>query len=267
MSNRGFEAAVNSRNFTGDFSWDTDFNISFNRNRFDYVALTEFYYTARTSDVISDNVVRNEPGRALGGFFGYIADGVDPETGQLIYRDLNQDGKVTSTDRTYIGDPNPDFTFGLTNSFSWKNFNLSVFLQGSYGNDIFNASRIETEGMYDGKNQSTRVLDRWRIPGQITDVPKAGFDLRNSSYFVEDGSYLRVKNVSLGYNVRSNALTRLGINRLQPYVSATNLLTWTNYSGMDPEVNQWGNSGAVQGIDWGTYPQSRTFVVGVNVEF
>src|SRR5690606_5744434 len=95
MSNRGFEVAVNSRNFTGDFSWDTDFNISFNRNRFDDVALTEFYYTARTSDVISDNVVRNEPGRALGGFFGYIADGVDPETGQLIYRDLNQDGKVT----------------------------------------------------------------------------------------------------------------------------------------------------------------------------
>ncbi|MGK6350556.1 SusC/RagA family TonB-linked outer membrane protein [Parapedobacter sp. DT-150] len=267
MSNRGFEVAVNSRNFTGDFSWDTDFNISFNRNRFDDVALTEFYSTAPTSDVISDHVVRNVPGRALSGFYGYVSDGVDPETGQLIYRDLNQDGKVSPTDRSYIGDPNPDFTFGLTNTFSWKNFNLSVFLQGSYGNDIFNASRIETEGMYDGKNQSTRVLDRWRIPGQITDVPRANFDLRNSSYFVEDGSYLRVKNVSLGYNVRSNALTRLGITRVQPYISATNLLTWTNYSGMDPEVNQWGNSGAVQGIDWGTYPQSRSFVVGINVEF
>jgi len=267
MSNRGVEVAVNSRNFTGDFSWETDFNISFNRNRFDYVALTPFYWAARTSDVISDQVVRNEPGRPLGGFYGYVADGVDPETGQLMYRDLNDDGKITPTDRTYIGDPNPDFTFGLTNSFSWKNFNLSVFLLGSYGNDIFNASRIETEGMYDGKNQSVRVLDRWRIPGQITDVPKAGFDLRNSSYFVEDGSYLRVKNVSLGYNVRSEGLSRLGITRLQPYVSATNLLTWTRYSGMDPEVNQWGNSGAVQGIDWGTYPQSRSFVVGVNVEF
>ncbi|PPL01663.1 SusC/RagA family TonB-linked outer membrane protein [Parapedobacter indicus] len=267
MSNRGFEIAVNSRNFIGDFSWDTDFNISFNRNRFDYVALTPFYWAAPTSDVISDQVVRNGPGRPLSGFYGYVADGVDPETGQLIYRDLNEDGKITPTDRSYIGDPNPDFTFGLTNTLSWKNVNLSVFLQGSYGNDIFNASRIETEGMYDGKNQSTRVLDRWRIPGQVTDVPKAGFDLRNSSYFVEDGSYLRVKNISLGYNVRSDALTRLGINRLQPYISATNLLTWTNYSGMDPEVNQWGNSGAVQGIDWGTYPQNRSFVVGINVEF
>ena len=267
MSNRGFEVAVNSRNFTGEFGWDTDFNISFNRNRFDYVALTPFYSTGKTSDVITDDVVRNEPGRPLSGFYGYVAGGVDPETGQLIYQDLNGDGKITPTDRDYIGDPNPDFTFGLTNTFSWKNFNLSVFLQGSYGNDIFNASRIETEGMYDGKNQSTRVLNRWRIPGQITDVPKAGFDLRNSSYFVEDGSYLRVKNVSLGYNVRSEALTRIGIGRLQPYISATNLLTWTNYSGMDPEVNQWGNSGAVQGIDWGTYPQSRSFVVGINVEF
>src|SRR5690606_41313155 len=126
---------------------------------------------------------------------------------------------------------------------------------------IFNASRIETEGMYDGKHQSTRVLDRWRIPGQLTDVPKAGFHLRNSSYFVEDGSYLRVKNVSLGYNVRSNALTRLGIKRLQPYVSATNLLTWTNYSGMYPEVNQRVNSGSVHGKDWDTYQHHRSYVV------
>lgn len=92
--------------------------------------------------------------RALGGFYGYISDGVDPETGELMYRDLNNDGKISSSDRTYIGDPNPDFTYGMTNTFSWKGFNLSIFIQGSYGNDIYNASRIETEGMYDGKNQS-----------------------------------------------------------------------------------------------------------------
>lgn len=268
MINRGFEAAVSSKNLVeGPLTWDTDFNISFNRNRLEELSLQKIYTTATTSDAIREHVVRNEPGRALGGFFGYVSDGVDPETGELIYRDNNADGKVTAADRTYIGDPNPDFIFGLTNTLSLKGFNLSVFLQGSYGNDIFNASRIETEGMYDGKNQSDRVLDRWQVPGQITDVPKANFDLRNSSYFVEDGSYLRVKNVALSYNIRGDALTRLGINRLQPYVSATNLLTWTNYSGMDPEVNQWGNSGQVQGIDWGTYPQSRAFVFGVNVEF
>ena len=212
-------------------------------------------------------VVRNEPGRALGGFYGYISDGVDPETGELMYRDLNNDGKISSSDRTYIGDPNPDFTYGMTNTFSWKGFNLSIFIQGSYGNDIYNASRIETEGMYDGKNQSTRVLNRWKIPGQITDMPKANFKLLNSTYFVEDGSYLRLKDVSLSYNFKGKLLKKWGITRLQPYFTATNLLTWTSYSGMDPEVNQWGNSGTVQGIDWGTYPHCRSYVFGINVEF
>lgn len=267
MSNRGFEFSVNSKNFTGAFAWDTDFNISFNRNKLEKLELQKIYSDGWTSDVLHEPVVRNEPGRSLGGFYGYISDGVDPETGELIYRDRNQDGKITSTDRTYIGNPNPDFTFGLTNSFSWKNLNLMVFIQGSYGNDVYNASRIETEGMYDGKNQSTQVLNRWRIPGQVTSVPKAGFDLKNSSYFVEDGSYLRVKDLSLSYNVKALFLKRIGVSKLQPYFTASNLLTWTNYSGMDPEVNQWGSSGAVQGIDWGTYPHSRSFVFGLNVEF
>ncbi|MDR0332862.1 MAG: TonB-dependent receptor [Dysgonamonadaceae bacterium] len=268
MTNRGFELHINSQNTQGrELAWDTDFNISFNRNRLEKLELQQIYNTAVTSNVINEAVVRNQPGRPLGGFFGYIADGVDPETGELIYRDINGDGRISSTDRTFIGDPNPKFTFGLTNTLSWKQFTLSVFLQGSYGNDIFNASRIETEGMYDGKNQSTRVLDRWKVPGQITDVPKAGFDLKNSSYFIENGSYLRVKDVSLSYNIRGNVLRKVGVTRLQPYFTVTNLITLTGYTGMDPEVNQWGNSGAVQGIDWGTYPHSRSFVGGVNIEF
>lgn len=267
MTNTGFEVLVNTQNIRKPFSWNTDFNISFNKNKLESLELQKIYNAATTSDVINEAVVRNEPGRSLGGFFGYISDGVDPETGQLMYRDLNDDSKISSSDRTYIGDPNPDFIFGLTNSFAYKKFNLSVFLQGSYGNDIFNASRIETEGMYDGKNQSTKVLTRWRVPGQITDVPKANYNLKNSTYFIEDGSYLRVKNISLSYNIQGALLKKLNISRLQPYLSVSNLLTWTNYSGMDPEVNQFGNSGAIQGIDWGTYPQSKSFVFGINVEF
>ena len=268
MRNSGIEVDLHSLNIqAGDFNWGTDFNISFNRNKLTKLELQKVYYDAKTADVVNDYVVRNEPGRALGGFYGYISDGVDPETGELMYRDLNNDGKISSSDRTYIGDPNPDFTYGMTNTFSWKGFNLSIFIQGSYGNDIYNASRIETEGMYDGKNQSARVLNRWKIPGQITDVPKANFKLLNSTYFVEDGSYLRLKDVSLSYNVKGKLLKKWGITRLQPYFTATNLLTWTNYSGMDPEVNQWGNSGTVQGIDWGTYPHCRSYVFGINVEF
>lgn len=268
MMNRGFELAVNSRNFTGAFTWNTNFNISFNKNKLKHLALQQIYYDAETTDALHQiKVVRNEPGRPLGGFYGYINDGVDPETGELMYRDLNEDGRVSSSDRTYIGNPNPDFTFGLTNTFSYKGFNLSVFLQGSVGNDIFNASKADVQGMYDLKNQSREVLKRWRTPGQITDIPKAGFDMQPSSFFIEDGSYLRVKDVTLSYNFKGNMLERAGISRLQPYVTFNNLLTFTKYKGMDPEVNQWGNSGAVQGIDWGTYPHSRTFVFGVNLEF
>ncbi|MDR0581935.1 MAG: TonB-dependent receptor [Prevotellaceae bacterium] len=268
MTNQGFEFSVNSRNLQGEFSWNTDFNISFNKNKLESLELQKIYYTATTTDALHETpVVRNEPGRAMGGFWGYISDGVDPETGELMYRDLNNDGRVSSTDKTYIGDPNPDFTFGLTNTFSWKNFTLNIFLQGSYGNDIFNASKYEMEGMFDLKNQSIRVLDRWRTPGQITDVPKAGFYIEPSSHVIEDGSYLRVKDITLSYNFTGRFLQKLGVSRLQPYFTAQNLLTWTAYSGMDPEVNQWGNSGAVQGIDWGTYPHSRMYVFGLNIEF
>lgn len=268
MMNRGFEFAVNSRNLTGKLNWNTDFNISFNKNELKSLELQQIYYDAETTDAFHQmRVVRNEPGRPLGGFYGYISDGVDPETGELMYRDINEDGKITASDKTYIGDPNPVFTYGLTNTFSYKGFNLNIFIQGSVGNDIFNASKGDTQGMYDLKNQSTEVLKRWRTPGQITDVPKAGFNLQPSSYFVEDGSYLRVKDVTFSYNFRGGVLNKLGISRLQPYMTASNLLTLTRYDGMDPEVNEWGNNGAVQGIDWGTYPHSKTFVFGVNVEF
>lgn len=180
---------------------------------------------------------------------------------------MNEDGLVSAGDRTYIGDPNPDFTFGLTNTFSYKGFDLSVLLQGSVGNDIYNVSRMDSEGMFDGRNQSTRVLERWRVPGQKTDVPRVGFNQQNSTYYLEDGSYLRVKDVTLAYNVPRNMLKKMGLTRLMPYISLSNLLTFTNYSGRDPEVNQHGDSGAVQGIDWGTYPLNRSFVVGLKVEF
>ena len=267
VENKGWEFSVSSKNFTGNFQWDTDFNISFNRNKLTHLMLTQVYYNARTTDYVNEYVVRNTPGMPLGSFWGYIADGVDPETGELNYRDVNGDGIVSASDRTYIGDPNPDFTYGMTNTFRWKGVTLSILLQGTYGNDVYNVSKMETQGMYDGKNQTTEVLDRWQVPGQITDVPKAGFDLRNSTYFLEDGSYLRVKDISLSYDVPRKVLKPLHLTRLMPYVSATNLLTITSYSGMDPEVNQYGNSGAVQGIDWGTYPMCRSFVVGMKVEF
>ncbi len=267
MENKGFEFTISSKNFTGAFKWNTDFNISFNRNKLKSLKFVPIQWAAGTSEVVAEYVVRNVPGRPLGSFYGYVAEGVDPETGDMIYKDVNEDGIISASDRTYIGDPNPDFVYGLTNSFSFKGFDLSILIQGTYGNDVYNVSRMETEGMYDGRNQSTRVLRRWQIPGQVTDVPRVNWNIKNSSYFVEDGSYLRVKDISLSYNVPLQYISHIGLTKLQPYVSATNLITLTKYKGRDPEVNQYGNSGAVQGLDWGTYPSSRSFVVGVKVEF
>ena len=260
MTNKGLEFTVNSQNLVGAFKWETNFNISFNRNKLTKLTFKKIYYDAEVGDQIKDYAVRNMPGRPLGSFYGYVSYGVDPETGDLILSD----------EPAYIGDPNPDFTFGMTNTFSYKNFELNILLQGSYGNDIFNASKIETEGMYDARNQAAIVVERWRRPGMITKIPKAGFlndDTVMSSYFIEDGSYLRVKNITLSYRFYGELLKRWGISRLQPYITAGNLLTLTKYSGMDPEVNQWGNNGGVQGIDWGTYPQTKSFIFGVNVEF
>jgi hypothetical protein len=155
----------------------------------------------------------------------------------------------------------------MTNTFQFYGVTISFLLQGSYGNDVFNASRIETEGMYDAKNQSTRVLDRWRRPGMITSIPKAGFDMKVSDYFIEDGSYIRLKDLTIGYEFSGDWMKKIGMTRLQPYFSAQNLFTLTKYLGMDPEVNQYGNSGTVQGLDYGTYPQTRSFVLGVNIAF
>ncbi|GIM56515.1 SusC/RagA family TonB-linked outer membrane protein [Capnocytophaga canimorsus] len=271
MENKGIELGLNSRNFTGNFSWNTNFNISFNRNKLTKLELQKIYYYAVTSEATSEKVVRLEEGKPLGQFWGYISQGVNPQTGDIVYADINNDGVITPEDKTHIGDPNPDFTFGLTNDFSFKNFALSIFLQGSYGNDIYNASRIETEGMYNYRNQSTEVLRRWTTPGQQTDIPRAVAGTQNimtSSRWVEDGSYLRVKQITLSYDVPLDGIKRLGIKKIQPYFTAQNLFTWTTYKGFDPEVNQFsGNNEPVLGIDWGTYPQTKTFIFGLNVEF
>ena len=270
MSNYGFEVSVSSRNIVRkDFNWTTDLNVSINRNKLEKLDLQQVYYYAKTADMTNDNVIRMTPGHALSKFWGYISEGVDPETGDLIYSDRNGDGVITPLDKTWIGDANPKFTFGMTNNFSWKGLNLNVLITGSYGNDIFNASRISTEGMYSGNNQTTAVLRRWRIPGQITDMPRAttsNYNVRNSTRWVEDGSYLKVKNITLSYDITSPRLRRANISRIQPYITLQNFITWTGYSGYDPEVSM-SESATQMGIDWGTYPNVRTVVVGLNVNF
>jgi hypothetical protein len=183
---------------------------------------------------------------------------------------LNSDGVITSQDRTIIGNALPKYTFGVTNTFSYKGITLDVLLTGSQGNDIFNASRIDLEGMKDSKNQSTAVLDHWTTPGQITDVPKPGpgsgivAPTANSTRWIEDGSYVRLKSITLGYNFKKF----WGLNSLKLYVTGQNLYTWTKYSGFDPEVSAFnGNVGTAPGVDYGTYPQVRTYILGLKAGF
>ncbi|MGV8092935.1 MAG: TonB-dependent receptor [Mangrovibacterium sp.] len=271
MKNKGIELAISSRNIENKkLKWDTDFNISWNDNEMTRLGLNKVYYYASTYTTEQPAIILKE-GYSLGTFYGYVSKGVDPETGNIIYEDRNNNGILDPEDRTKIGDAQPKFIFGMTNTFSYANFSLSLFFQGSYGNDIFNASKIDMTGMMDFRNQSTEVLGRWKRPGMEVDVPRPGNieNIYNSSRFVEDGSYLRLKNVTLSYNFnpKSGFARKSGIRRLQPYVTAQGLFTWTKYSGYDPEVNAYGASAVELGVDYGTYPQSKAIILGVNVEF
>ncbi len=273
IQNRGLDFNLSTVNLGRDrrLGWRTDFNLSFNRNKVLRLDFTDVYYFGR---IYSNNqdVAIVKKGLPLGSFFGYISDGVDPETGDLKYRDVNKNGIFDPGDRTIIGNGNPKFTFGLTNTLSWRRIDLNLFFQGSYGNDVFNATRIDLEGMFDSKNQSTAVLRRWTPDNRNTDIPRAigggkVDNVFNSTRFVEDGSYIRLKQLTISYNFRPERLKRAGIGKLSAYVTGQNLLTLTKYSGFDPEVNAFGQSATELGIDYGTYPQARTATVGVNMEF
>jgi TonB-linked SusC/RagA family outer membrane protein len=273
LENKGLEFVVSSVNIDKkDLRWSTDFNIAFNRNKITDLQLSQVYYYASVEN--RDNIIILQKGLALGTFYGYVSEGVDPQTGNIKYKDVNGDGNVTPQDRTVIGSAQPKFTYGLNNNIDYKNWSLSFLLQGSQGNKVFNASRMETEGMYDSKNQSTEVLHRWTTPGQVTDIPKATngdvTNSRTSSRFVENGSFLRMKSTTLSYKLPESAISRLHLNKLMVYATAQNLFTITKYKGFDPEVNAFStdaNNGVTLGIDYGTYPVARTFIVGLNLQF
>lgn len=270
--NKGLEFNLSTINFDKSrFKWSSDFNMSFNRNEVTKLDYTKVYFFGR---IYSNNQEVNilQVGLPLGAFYGYVSEGVDPETGDIIYSDLNNDGILGSGDRKVIGYGMPDFTFGFTNNLSYDRFSLNLFFQGSYGNDIFNATRVDLEGMFDSKNQSVDVLERWQNPGDITDMPRAVGggnvdNVNNSTRFIEDGSYIRLKSVTLSYTVLKNNPRVKAIRNLSVYVTGQNLLTLTKYTGFDPEVNSFGSSAVSMGVDYGTYPQSRSIVFGLNVEF
>ncbi|WP_219224208.1 SusC/RagA family TonB-linked outer membrane protein [Pedobacter antarcticus] len=271
MENKGLEFALSTKNFQRpNFTWSTDLNISFNRNK--VTSLGETTKSLNFGGLYErDAAVRVEEGRPLGSFYGYIFEGVNPNNGDAIYTDLNNDGKIDANDRTFLGSAQAKFNYGVNNNLTLGNWGLSVFFQGVQGNKIFNASRIETEGMYDAKNQSAAVLNRWTTPGQITDVPRAlkqsSQNSLTSSRFVENGSYLRLKTATFSYNFGATTLGKWKMDKLMVFATGYNILTFTKYTGLDPEVNRYGANGPDMGVDYGTYPQARSFLFGINVGF
>ena len=267
----------------GDFRWNTQINVSIDRNKAIQLGTNDTPIGGYNNQ---EDFNRTAVGKPLGMFYGYIYDGVfmtqdeyeagpkhaSSMVGTVRMKDLNNDNVIDMDDRTFIGNPNPDFTFGITNEFSWKNFDASLLLTGSVGNDIVDETLGWTENLDGCFNVLRRVADRWRSE----DNPGAGVVPRTrtgttelfrftNSRWVSDGSYLRVKNLTLGYTVplKKNPY----IKGLRVYASGQNLLTWTAYDGMNPEISGKGSDGLRQGVDNTAYPVARTFSIGVNVKF
>lgn len=288
IENKGFEIALNTVNFDGGaegFNWSTDFNISFNRNK-----VVELYEGQDIFYGFGGNSLVLREGEPIGTFYGFISDGVfstnaevpaerqaqGVQAGDINFRDLNGDNIINANDLTIIGDAQPDFVGGLTNTLRYKNFDMNIFMQFSYGNDIANPAHQYQKHLgndFLDDNMLDDVLDRWQQEGDVTDTPRATVDdpnnnnRSNSSRFIYDGSYLRIKNMALGYTLPKSVTERFSVRSLRIYAQAQNLVTFTDYPGFDPEVNFAGTSNTTLGVDFYTFPQARTFTFGVNVGF
>lgn len=300
VENKGFEFTLASRNLTGAFEWDMEINFARNKNQI--LSLpdgNEIQYGSGPGHMVglgSTQVLRE--GYPVGSFFGWIYDGVYQEGDNFIpgggfeqvaggekFRDIDgirdaageltgqPDGELNSNDRDIIGNPHPDFIWGWNNDFKWKNFDLNIFFQGSYGNDILSYTLMELDLLAGINNATTNALNRWTPTNTDTDVPVArvGRTRRVSTRWIYDGTFTRLKNLAVGYNFPQPVLDKLKINRLRVYLSAQNILTFTQYEGYDPEVN-YQSSGATNGnrnlgLDYGSYPNAKSYTVGLNIGF
>lgn len=283
VENHGYELSIESDNFTNQFTWTTAFNISFNRNKVLELG-GESYKEMDEADghLKTGSIRRLIVGKPIGVFYGYRFDGIfqnEEECKQLKtspspigvglrrYKDLNGDGKIdASNDREILGDSNPKFYGGLTNTFSYKGFELNAFLQFSYGGKIFNYNALVLETPTGGQNAYAALVNRWTPENHSNIYPKASTNrvVLVSDRFVEDGSFLKFKTLSLSYSFPNQRIKY--IQGLRLYITVQNLLTWTNYRGYDPEVSYRGASTLEAGEDFGGYPQSKTIQFGVKFD-
>jgi TonB-dependent starch-binding outer membrane protein SusC len=273
LENKGVEFVLNTNNFVGDFKWSTSLNWAANRNK-----------VLDIQNQIIEGGIRNMnrvvQGQPIGVFYTVQYAGVDPANGdaQFYKNDTEGDGvkvnnaQYNSAKRVVVGNPNPKWVGGITNTFSYKGIDLSVFLNGVYGNDVnfYGVGQYASaNGIYED-NQTKDQLNAWTPTNTVTDVPEARFFRGNgnqpSSRYIFDGSYMRVRNVILSYNLPKRLLSKIRLDKMRVYVSATNLATFTKYKGWDPEVNSdTFTSNFAQGNDFYTPPMPRTILFGFNI--
>ncbi|MEZ5070931.1 MAG: hypothetical protein R2751_08175 [Bacteroidales bacterium] len=289
MDNRGFDFSIGYRSkLTGDFTWDVELTGGHYKNEIIKIdGESDFFYGPVSGRFGNVNI--NQLGYPIGSFYGYDVegifqdqadvdahasqDGADP--GRFKYRDVNGDGAITAADKTIIGSPHPDFTGGLNFNANWRNFDLSMFVFGSFGHDIFDITKEFTVfRLYNTNVRQDRLTDSWEPDNTDAKYPQLDqndtYSMQYNSFYVEDASYVRLKNLQLGYTLPKMSW----FQNVRIFVQAQNLFTWTNYSGYDPALPSISTDGATgnqadqgMGIDRGTYPASKIFSIGINANF
>jgi TonB-dependent starch-binding outer membrane protein SusC len=283
IDNNGIELTLNTVNFNRAFGWRTSVNFTKNTNK-----VIDLGSNGNLVGVIQRiPVTRTEEGKPISFFYGYKVDGIfqtvaeiaespkqgnDVRPGDIKFKDLNGDGIINDADQTMIGSPLPDFALNLNNSFDYKGFDLSIFVQGVYGNEVLNILRRDIEGMAGLENQSRAVINRFRPLEPSTTLPRTtstdpNNNRRISDRWIEDGSFARLKNITFGYNFNKARLKSINGKSLRVYASAQNIFTWTNYSGYDPEIGSFNQNPLINGVENGRYPIAKSFTFGVNVMF
>jgi len=298
LKNSGVEFTLTTVNFNGEFRWTTDLNFSVNKNEIlELPDGNDIFYRVMPGHMVginTTNVLRE--GESVGAFYGYVYDGVYQEGETILpgnfdqfaggekYKDINgrdaegnltgePDGQINGDDRTIIGNPHPDFIWGFNNDFSYKGFDLNIFFVGSQGNDLYSFTLMELETLRGIMNSTTEALRRWSPTNTDTDVPAASLarGYHASSRWLFDGSYVRLRNISLGYSLSKSVCNTLHLGNVRFYVSGQNILTFTKYRGFDPEVNyrtDGSSAGNLNlGFDFGSYPNAKSYTLGLNLTF
>ncbi|MVM28481.1 SusC/RagA family TonB-linked outer membrane protein [Spirosoma sp. HMF4905] len=302
MKNWGYEFQAGYNYAKGDFRGNVSANIGITRNRVLSLATpTASIYAGLNADYGGFDITKTEVGQPIQSFYGWQVDGIfksidevysapaqnraatrdadnpakNTSAGDIRFKDLNGDGKIDANDRTYLGSYLPKFNYGANFSGTYKNFDFTLYLQGTYGNKIYNGTKVVTQGMLRLFNAGTAVLNAWTPTNMNTDIPRAvsgdpNNNSRTSDRFIEDGSYMRVKNLTIGYSIPTKALGSLTsgvVNKVRVYVSSQNLLTLTKYTGYDPEIGSRNGTLLRSGIDYANYPQARTLLAGLQITF